>query len=556
MMIDYALNIKYSVTIVMVFAVTSTYSNYTDINLPSDHIKYYFNYFPTVAEECRNNTACPYKGSLDTKACWGYEPNCKAENSFSVPQCPGDHRGWVTTKKAQVETFYAQGDFGYVRDQRKEMSIFCEPLFVDDSSLECSEHMRFCRARNIMINFTDLIGRKEPIRYKMDVLKEGQIGGYCTLNEKRLEENADHISPLQSWGPELRNFRKLSRPPIVNHDCDIVIKKPTFVMKIDAINMYHHFCDFFNLYASLHVNLSHPAGFNTDNHIMIWESYSYRSAFQDAFEAFTRNPLWDLKTFRGETVCFKNLVFPLLPRMIFGLYYNTPLIYGCENSGLFKAFGEHVLHRLRIPLHERKNQRIRITLLSRDTQYRRILNEDELVRALKENPLYKVKKVVYNKKISFKKQLEITRNSDIFIGIHGAGLTHLMFLPDWAAVFEIYNCEDPGCYKDLARLRGVKYFTWENNSKLVQQDPGTHPDGGAHAKFTNYSFDVEEFLRIVSQATDYVKNHDSFKNFIAKKIQHKEMKNQTSAMSDVKKSATSKSKVTELKSDTQSKDEL
>ncbi|XP_031772944.1 EGF domain-specific O-linked N-acetylglucosamine transferase isoform X2 [Apis florea] len=559
MMIDYALSIKYSVTIAMVFAVTSTYSNYTDIDLPSDHIKYYFNYFPTVAEECRNNTACPYKDSLDTKACWGYEPNCKDENSFSVPQCPGDHRGWVTTKKAQVETFYAQGDFGYVRDQRKEMSIFCEPLFVDDSSLECSEHMRFCRARNIMINFTDLIRRKEPIRYKMDVLKEGQIGGYCTLNEKRLEENADHISPLQSWGPELRNFRKLSRPPIVNHDCDIVIEKPTFVMKIDAINMYHHFCDFFNLYASLHVNLSHPAGFSTDNHIMIWESYSYRSAFQDAFEAFTRNPLWDLKTFRGETVCFKNLVFPLLPRMIFGLYYNTPLIYGCENSGLFKAFGEHVLHRLRIPLHERKNQRIRVTLLSRDTQYRRILNEDELVRALKENPLYKVKKVVYNKKISFKKQLEITRNSDIFIGIHGAGLTHLMFLPDWAAVFEIYNCEDPGCYKDLARLRGVKYFTWENNSKLVQQDPGTHPDGGAHAKFTNYSFDVEEFLRIVSQATDYVKNHDSFKNFVAKNAQRKrtEMKNQTSAMSNVKESATSKSKeVTELKSDIQSKDEL
>nr|XP_033206078.1 EGF domain-specific O-linked N-acetylglucosamine transferase isoform X2 [Bombus vancouverensis nearcticus] len=556
-MTDNALSIKYSVTIVLVFAVTQTYSNYTEIDLPPDHIKYYFNSFPTVAEECRNNTACPYKDSLDTKACWGYEPNCKAENSFSIPQCPGDHRGWVTTKKAQVETFYAQGDFGYVRDQRKEMSIFCKPLFVDDSSLECSEHMRFCRARNIMINFTDLIQRKEPIRYKMDVLKEGQIGGYCTLNEKRLQENADHISPLQSWGPELRNFRKLPRPPIVNHDCDIVIEKPTYIMKIDAINMYHHFCDFFNLYASLHVNLSHPAAFSTDNHIMIWESYSYRSAFQDAFQAFTRNPLWDLHTFRGETVCFKNLVFPLLPRMIFGLYYNTPLIYGCEKSGLFKAFGDHVLHRLRIPHHGRKNQRIRVTLLSRDTQYRRILNEDELTKALKENPEYKVRKVVYNKKISFKKQLEITRNSDIFIGIHGAGLTHLMFLPDWAAVFEIYNCEDPGCYKDLARLRGVKYFTWENASMLVQQDPGTHPDGGAHAKFTNYSFDVKEFLRIVSQATDYVKNHDLFKRFISGRLQHKRTgtKNQTRTTSDV--NATPKSKkVTNLKSDIQSKDEL
>ncbi|XP_053987802.1 EGF domain-specific O-linked N-acetylglucosamine transferase isoform X2 [Hylaeus volcanicus] len=557
-MTDNMLFSKFSVPI-LALMVTVTHTNYTDIDLSPDHIKYYFNSFPTAAEKCRNDTACPYKDSLDTKACWGYEPNCKAENSFSVPQCPGDHKGWVTTKKAQLDTFYAQGDFGYVRDQRTEMSIFCEPLFVDDSSLECSEHMRFCRARNIMINFTDLLQRKEPIRYKMDVLKEGQIGGYCTLNEKRLQDNADHISPLQSWGPELRNFRKLPRPPIVNGDCDIVIEKPTYIMKIDAINMYHHFCDFFNLYTSLHVNLSHPAAFSTDNHIMIWESYSYRSAFQDTFEAFTRNPLWDLKTFRGETVCFKNLVFPLLPRMIFGLYYNTPLIYGCEKSGLFKAFGDHVLHRLSIPLHERKNQRIRVTLLSRDTQYRRILNEDELVKALKENTEYRVRKVVYNKKVPFKKQLEITRNSDIFIGIHGAGLSHLMFLPDWAAVFEIYNCEDLGCYKDLARLRGVKYFTWQNTSKLVQQDPGTHPDGGAHAKFTNYSFDVKEFLRIVSLARDHVRTHNAFKKFISKRTQGKrsEVKNETVITNDVKDVKTPKSKEsTELKPDVQPKDEL
>jgi protein O-GlcNAc transferase len=37
----------------------------------------------------------------------------------------------------------------------------------------------------------------------------------------------------------------------------------------------------------------------------------------------------------------------------------------------------------------------------------------------------------------FKKQLEITRNSDIFIGMHGAGLTHFMFLPEWAVGFEL-----------------------------------------------------------------------------------------------------------------------
>lgn len=33
-----------------------------------------------------------------------------------------------------------------------------------------------------------------------------------------------------------------------------------------------------------------------------------------------------------------------------------------------------------------------------------------------------------------------------------------------------YNCEDGGCYFDLARLRGVKYITWEKKNKLFQED--------------------------------------------------------------------------------------
>lgn len=98
------------------------------------------------------------------------------------------------------------------------------------------------------------------------------------------------------------------------------------IFTILAVNMYHHFCDFFNLYATLHVNSTHPSTFSKDNHILIWETFTYYSAFKDAFKAFTDNPIWDLKEFRGKIVCFKNVVFPLLPRMIFGLYYNTPLV--------------------------------------------------------------------------------------------------------------------------------------------------------------------------------------------------------------------------------------
>lgn len=63
---DYVLSVKYSVSIVLMFIVADIYANYTDIDLPADHVKYYLNAFPTVAEGCRNDTACPYKVTLGT----------------------------------------------------------------------------------------------------------------------------------------------------------------------------------------------------------------------------------------------------------------------------------------------------------------------------------------------------------------------------------------------------------------------------------------------------------------------------------------------------------
>lgn len=33
-----------------------------------------------------------------------------------------------------------------------------------------------------------------------------------------------------------------------------------------------------------------------------------------------------------------------------------------------------------------------------------------------------------------------------------------------------YNCGDANCYQDLARLRGIKYMTWEDLAKLKPED--------------------------------------------------------------------------------------
>ncbi|XP_071516984.1 EGF domain-specific O-linked N-acetylglucosamine transferase [Panulirus ornatus] len=485
-----------------------------DVKLPSEHIAFFFNNNPQVAAECRRSASCPFKMHLDRPACWGYEAGCTNDQAYSHVSCPGDARGWVKTKQEQISTFYKQGDFGYVKDRQDELRVYCKPQEEGDSWLECSDHLRFCKGRNIYIDFRHLVHRKEIVHYHTDVLQSGQIGGHCKLDKKLLRKNSDQISALQSWGPELQHFtEQTEKVEPRGRLCDQWVDTPTYIMKIDAnVNMYHHFCDFFNLYAAQHVNNTDDSSFSLNNQILIWETLKYQSNFGVSFSAFTKNPLWDLNDVSGKRVCFKNVVFPLLPRMIFGLYYNTPIIWGCEKSGLFHAFSRHILHRLGVPQRTIGDGRIHVTLLSRNTKYRRILNQAELIKALENDKNFIVRKAEYSHRVDFRLQLRQDQWTDIFIGMHGAGLTHLLFLPDWAVIFELYNCGDPNCYKDLARLRGIKYITWEDNTKLTPEDEGNHPEVGAHEKFTNYQFDVMEFMRLMQIAVAHVKNQRGWQN--------------------------------------------
>lgn len=322
---------RYFAILILKLALCSTSTHFPEINLPTDHLVRYFNAFPSIRDECLQADVCPYQEILKNQthklACWGHEQWCKPPYRFQTPQFRGDHTGWVQNKQAQLDTFFYQADFGYIQQQMSEMTVMCEPTYREDSSLECTKYLRFCRGRNILMDFHDVAKRKDLIRYNMDVLSQGQVGGHCRLKRERLMNETDHMGALQSWAPELRYFEEKKFRPIADNKCDIVVDKPTYIMKIDAnYNMYHHFCDFLNLYASLFVNQSHPLAFDTDTQILIWESYKYESPFADTFKAFTRNRVWNLDDVKGKVVCFRNLVLPLLPRMIFGLYYNTPIV--------------------------------------------------------------------------------------------------------------------------------------------------------------------------------------------------------------------------------------
>ncbi|XP_021019794.1 EGF domain-specific O-linked N-acetylglucosamine transferase [Mus caroli] len=444
--------------------------DYSSLRLPAEHIPFFLHNNRHVASVCREDSHCPYKKHLENlNYCWGYEKSCTPEFRFGSPVCSYVDLGWQS-----------------------------------DSSLVCSRYLQYCRATGLYLDLRNI--KRNHDRFKEDFLQGGEIGGYCKLDGHALVSEGQRKSPLQSWFAELQGYTQLNFRPIEDGKCDIVVEKPTYFMKLDAgINMYHHFCDFLNLYLTQHVNNS----FSTDVYIVMWDtsSYGYGDLFSDTWKAFTDYDVIHLKTYDSKKVCFKEAVFSLLPRMRYGLFYNTPLISGCQNTGLFRAFSQHVLHRLNITQEGTKDGKVRVTILARSTEYRKILNQNEVsalkrLRTMEERVLSS-----YCRELGFLDQLRITHNTDIFIGMHGAGLTHLLFLPDWAAVFELYNCEDERCYLDLARLRGIHYVTWRKPSKVFPQDKGHHPTLGEHPKFTNYSFDVEEFMYLVLQAAEHVLQH-------------------------------------------------
>ena len=91
------------------------------------------------------------------------------------------------------------------------------------------------------------------------------------------------------------------------------------------------------------------------------------------------------------------------------------------------------------------------------------------------------------------------------------------------ASFEFYfrfNCGDIRCYRDLARLQGLRYLTWEDDSKVFEHDQEGDGPYKDNSKFWNFSFDVEEFVRLVRKARTWLLEHPRFAHL---RTQHLEL---------------------------------
>jgi hypothetical protein len=86
---------------------------------------------------------------------------------------------------------------------------------------------------------------------------------------------------------------------------------------------------------------------------------------------------------------------------------------------------------------------------------RSLVNEPEVDALLQEFGFEKV----YFEQLSFLEQISLMRETTVFLGVHGAGMTNMLFLQDGAKVIELLN-EGYGdlCYFRLASCLGLPYY--------------------------------------------------------------------------------------------------
>ena len=99
---------------------------------------------------------------------------------------------------------------------------------------------------------------------------------------------------------------------------------------------------------------------------------------------------------------------------------------------------------------------------------RKIKNEDELLARAKELLPGHVIAGIQIDNLTMTRQLSVIANTDILIGMHGAGLTHTLFLPKHGGLVELYPTywsSSNRHFRSMCQWRGLHYVTWTNREQ-------------------------------------------------------------------------------------------
>ncbi|KAJ5633501.1 hypothetical protein N7528_001343 [Penicillium herquei] len=214
----------------------------------------------------------------------------------------------------------------------------------------------------------------------------------------------------------------------------------------------------------------------------------------DLWSLFAKKQVVRLKDL-SENTTLENIIVPL-PGGSNTLWQGDWDINPCERSTNLNTFAGRVLDVYGMKqIVPRQNDEITFTFINRVSGRRLVDMEEYLDQLSKIFPRVKIQSIDFAA-ISYKDQLEIIQNTDILAGIHGAGLTHGIFLPPGSAMVEIlpYDLNHKG-FRNVAALRGHGYFSihaYPKSQSTPIEKRGWNGD--------DVHIEIERFLDVMSVA--------------------------------------------------------
>ncbi|XP_053382403.1 uncharacterized protein LOC123544387 [Mercenaria mercenaria] len=105
---------------------------------------------------------------------------------------------------------------------------------------------------------------------------------------------------------------------------------------------------------------------------------------------------------------------------------------------------------------------------------RKIFNEAELINDLMKAFPNACVKPSLMEALPMRSQLDVIKRTDILIGMHGAGMSHVTFLPKHAGVLELFAKGFKNgrpwfeCFNSIAKWRNLQYDSWENFDSALE----------------------------------------------------------------------------------------
>ncbi|KAK2163636.1 hypothetical protein LSH36_76g06021 [Paralvinella palmiformis] len=358
--------------------------------------------------------------------------------------------------------YYNQGDPPeQFKVWRTYTDNFCDGQFIGYFN-------EFAHLRNVIVDKGLIISERTGGEKLQDVINQPEEAEYFSYDEGAFEQKCKNGRPSYYFNNNNHmNDWLYSLQSRDMHPDNVDFVQNEFVIAIvryEYVNIYHTMSDWYNAFLMMQF-------FNKTQ----WET---NIVLFDAHPQGSLDSTWHIlfNTTRRISVLPKRTLFSNMVWNILG--YNSPMLdhYG-PGMPLIEEFRNFFLMSFDISGESELNcAELNVLFIWRrdyvahprnptGTISRKIYNEKELMKSVQEKyPTYRIRGMQIDM-FDMRKQLSAIVSTDILIGMHGAGLTHSLFLPAHAAVIEMipnYWSAAFDHFYAISKWRNLIYKKWSN----------------------------------------------------------------------------------------------